>query len=101
MENPKLFRPAKELLSKTMHGDLLPYKVRVCFSMNSLFLLLLISSFCKQCRQAKISYTGSLKADVYFQWDGGAPIAQEFDFGQFPIMLKVGSVFLWFGFLGL
>ncbi|KAG6650617.1 DNA-directed RNA polymerase I subunit 2 isoform X1 [Carya illinoinensis] len=66
VENPKLHRPAKELLSKTMHGDLLPYK----------------------CRQAKISYTGSLKADVCFQWDGGAPIAQEFDFGQFPIMLK-------------
>lgn len=45
----------------------------------------------KQCRQAKISYTGKLMADVEFQYlDAGSPVVRErFNFGQFPVMLKV------------
>ncbi|KAH9669885.1 DNA-directed RNA polymerase I subunit 2 [Citrus sinensis] len=42
------------------------------------------------CRQAKISYTGKLMADVEFQYlDAGSPVVRErFNFGQFPVMLK-------------
>ncbi|KAH9718488.1 DNA-directed RNA polymerase I subunit 2 [Citrus sinensis] len=46
------------------------------------------------CRQAKISYTGKLMADVEFQYlDAGSPVVRErFNFGQFPVMLKPMSM---------
>jgi DNA-directed RNA polymerase I subunit RPA2 len=82
LENPELHSPKKELLSRTMHADLLPH----------------------ECRQAKISYTGKLTADVCFKYEtvGKRPFTvrdESYNFGQFPIMLKVGfSVFLSFHF---
>lgn len=47
--------------------------------------------FWEQCRQAKISYTGKLMADVEFQYldMGSAVVRERFNFGQFPVMLKV------------
>lgn len=44
----------------------------------------------KQCRQAKLSYTGKLLADVYFKYNDGPAIRENFNFGQLPIMLMVG-----------
>ncbi|KAK7256953.1 hypothetical protein RIF29_30575 [Crotalaria pallida] len=44
--------------------------------------------FFQQCRQAKISYTGKFTADICFQYNDGAIIRDNVDFGQFPIMLK-------------
>ncbi|KAL5732556.1 hypothetical protein ACOSQ2_032248 [Xanthoceras sorbifolium] len=66
--NPEIFPPQKEHGSKTMHDTLLPF----------------------ECRQAKISYTGKLMADVEFQYlDANSPVVRErFNFGQFPVMLK-------------
>ncbi|KAK2634349.1 hypothetical protein Ddye_029141 [Dipteronia dyeriana] len=66
--NPEIFPPQKEHGSKMMHDKLLPF----------------------ECRQAKISYTGKLMADVEFQYlDANSPVVRErFNFGQFPIMLK-------------
>lgn len=49
-----------------------------------------------QCRQAKISYTGTFMADVCFKYNDGVVVRDKFDFGQFPIMLMVGDLFLWF-----
>lgn len=46
--------------------------------------------FVKQCRQAKLSYTGKFLVDICFQYGDGAVIREKFNFGQFPIMLKVG-----------
>lgn len=43
----------------------------------------------KQCRQAKLTYAGKFLVDIYFQYADGAPIREKFNFGQFPIMLKV------------
>lgn len=40
-----------------------------------------------ECRQARISYTGKLLADIYFQRGDKAPVREQFNFGQFPIML--------------
>ncbi|KAJ0045240.1 hypothetical protein Pint_06132 [Pistacia integerrima] len=64
--NPEIFPPQKEHGSKSMRDVLLPF----------------------ECRQAKISYTGKLMADVEFQYDDAAVIREKFNFGQFPIMLK-------------
>ncbi|KAL9459147.1 hypothetical protein AB3S75_002522 [Citrus x aurantiifolia] len=66
--NPEIFPPQKEQGSKTLRDALLPF----------------------ECRQAKISYTGKLMADVEFQYlDAGSPVVRErFNFGQFPVMLK-------------
>ncbi|KAJ0101355.1 hypothetical protein Patl1_06186 [Pistacia atlantica] len=66
MGNPEIFPPQKEHGSKSMRDVLLPF----------------------ECRQAKISYTGKLMADVEFQYDDSAVIREKFNFGQFPIMLK-------------
>ncbi|GMH19290.1 hypothetical protein Nepgr_021131 [Nepenthes gracilis] len=44
--------------------------------------------FPDECRQAKVSYTGKLVADVCFQYNDGAVIREKFNFGQFPVMLK-------------
>jgi hypothetical protein len=57
-------------------------------------LLIFLTDLYTQFRQAKISYTGSLKAKVWFHLDGEPPISEQIDFGQFPIMVKVGIVFL-------
>ncbi|KAK8999062.1 hypothetical protein V6N11_070240 [Hibiscus sabdariffa] len=67
-----VFPPQKERSSKTSAGELLPF----------------------ECRQAKISYTGSLIIDVCFQWNGGAPIRERVNFGQFPIMLRSKRCYL-------
>ncbi|XP_062174950.1 DNA-directed RNA polymerase I subunit 2 [Alnus glutinosa] len=66
LAEPVLSKPRKELLSKLMDKEAFPYKFR----------------------QAKISYTGSLKAKVWFHLDGEPPISEQIDFGQFPIMVK-------------
>ena len=50
--------------------------------------------FFKQCRQAKVSYTGKFEADVCFQYDGRPVIREKYNLGQFPIMLKVGDFFV-------
>ncbi|GKV39647.1 hypothetical protein SLEP1_g47390 [Rubroshorea leprosula] len=47
-----------------------------------------------ECRQAKISYTGTFLMNVFFQWDGGASVREKFNFGQFPIMLKSKRCYL-------
>lgn len=60
-----------------------------------LFYLLTDCISFKQCRQAKVSYTGSLHMDVCFQWNGGVVIREKVNFGEFPIMLRV-SFFLSF-----
>lgn len=59
----------------------------VCMiGINGLLLLLF-----KQCRQAKLSYTGKFMAEVCFKYnDSGAVIREKFNFGQLPIMLQVG-----------
>ncbi|GFZ02444.1 nuclear RNA polymerase A2 [Actinidia rufa] len=44
-----------------------------------------------ECRQAKTTYAGRFMADVCFQYGGGAVIREKFNFGQFPIMLKVSG----------
>ncbi|KAJ4715653.1 DNA-directed RNA polymerase subunit beta [Melia azedarach] len=66
--NPEIFPPQKEQGSSVFRDALLPF----------------------ECRQARISYTGKLMADVEFQYlDAGSPVVRErFNFGQFPIMLK-------------
>ncbi|VVA32071.1 PREDICTED: DNA-directed RNA polymerase [Prunus dulcis] len=61
---PFLFPPQKEE-SKTARGKLLPF----------------------ECRQAKLSYTGKFMADVYFKYNDGPAIRENFNFGQLPIML--------------
>lgn len=43
-----------------------------------------------------ISYTGSLQGIVLCQLDDRDLCKRRFNFGQFPIMVKVCSVFLWF-----
>lgn len=55
----------------------------------------------KQCRQAKLSYTGKFMAEVCFKYnDSGAVIREKFNFGQLPIMLQVGVLsFLFFIFI--
>ncbi|XP_022951240.1 DNA-directed RNA polymerase I subunit 2 isoform X1 [Cucurbita moschata] len=63
---PELYPPQKERNLRTMREALLP----------------------SECRQAKISYTGKLMADVCFQYDEKAVIREKFNFGQFPVMLK-------------
>ena len=45
--------------------------------------------FSEQCRQAKISYTGTFNVDICFQYDDGPIIRESFNFGQLPIMLQV------------
>lgn len=66
LDNPQLYRPQREGLSKTaMKEALFPF----------------------ECRQAKISYTGTFLADVCFQYNEGPVIRERFDFGQFPVML--------------
>ncbi|XP_009102799.2 DNA-directed RNA polymerase I subunit 2 [Brassica rapa] len=72
LENPKVFSPQKESLSSNSRKEsLYPF----------------------ECRQAKISYTGALMADVCFQYDNGlgsglgAVVREKFEFGELPIML--------------
>ncbi|KAG2396566.1 DNA-directed RNA polymerase I subunit 2 [Vigna angularis] len=66
LENPVLYPPQKERISRTMREALLPF----------------------ECRQAKISYTGKLTVDVCFQYNDGPVIRETINFGQFPIMLQ-------------
>lgn len=60
-----LSEPKKETSVRTMREKLYPF----------------------ECRQARISYTGKLVAELNFQYDEGPPIREKFDLGQFPIML--------------
>jgi hypothetical protein len=109
LAEPKLSKPDRKLLSDNMEYKPFPYKVSFLFFNSQevivyLFLLIFLPSliFWIQFRQAKISYTGSLMAKVYFQLDNGPSIPRNFDFGQFPIMVKVGNLVLcsiWFWFL--
>ncbi|CAN0862970.1 DNA-directed RNA polymerase I subunit 2 [Linum grandiflorum] len=64
--NPKLHYPQKESSSKTKLNTLYPF----------------------ECRQAKISYTGKLEADVCFQYNDRSVLRERIYLGQFPIMLK-------------
>ncbi|XP_027910931.1 DNA-directed RNA polymerase I subunit 2 [Vigna unguiculata] len=66
LENPVMYPPQKERISRTMKEALLPF----------------------ECRQAKISYTGKLTIDVCFQYNDGPVIRETLNFGQFPIMLQ-------------
>ncbi|WKA01964.1 hypothetical protein VitviT2T_020207 [Vitis vinifera] len=63
---PELYPPQKERSARTMRDALYPF----------------------ECRQAKISYSGKLLADVCFQYGNGVAIREKFNLGQFPIMLK-------------
>jgi DNA-directed RNA polymerase I subunit RPA2 len=66
LENPLVFAPQKESFKSTSRKEpLLPF----------------------ECRQAKISYTGTFMADVCFKYNDGVVVRDKFDFGQFPIML--------------
>ncbi|XP_050232672.1 DNA-directed RNA polymerase I subunit 2 [Mercurialis annua] len=65
LSHPKVYEPLKEF-SKTKHKRLLPF----------------------ECRQAKLSYTGRLEAQVCFEQHGKVAVREKFNFGQFPIMLK-------------
>ncbi|EFH69848.1 hypothetical protein ARALYDRAFT_313639 [Arabidopsis lyrata subsp. lyrata] len=66
LENPVVFAPQKESFRSTSRKEpLLPF----------------------ECRQAKISYTGTFMADVCFKYNDGVVVRDRFDFGQFPIML--------------
>ncbi|XP_010520079.1 PREDICTED: DNA-directed RNA polymerase I subunit 2 [Tarenaya hassleriana] len=66
LDNPVVFRPQKESLTSTSRKE---------------------SLFPFECRQAKISYTGTFLADVCFQYNDGVVVRERYDFGQFPIML--------------
>ncbi|XVF00183.1 hypothetical protein REPUB_Repub03eG0263200 [Reevesia pubescens] len=72
LDHPEVFPPQKERSSKMSAGALLPF----------------------ECRQAKISYTGSLHMDVCFQWDGGVVIREKVNFGEFPLMLRSKRCYL-------
>ncbi|KAB2010197.1 hypothetical protein ES319_D10G221000v1 [Gossypium barbadense] len=72
LDHPEIFPPQKDRSSKTSAGALLPF----------------------ECRQAKISYTGSLHMDVCFQWNGGVVIREKVNFGEFPIMLRSKRCYL-------
>lgn len=63
---PELYPPQKERSARTMRDALYPF----------------------ECRQAKISYSGKLLADVCFQYGNGVVIREKFNLGQFPMMLK-------------
>ncbi|XP_047338761.1 DNA-directed RNA polymerase I subunit 2 [Impatiens glandulifera] len=64
--DPMIYPPRKERASGSSHDALYPF----------------------ECRQAKISYTGKFTADIFFQYGDRVPIRENFNFGQFPIMLK-------------
>ncbi|KAL2979477.1 hypothetical protein AAZX31_13G174900 [Glycine max] len=66
LDNPVLYPPQKERISRTMREALLPF----------------------ECRQAKISYSGKITIDVCFQYNDGPIIRENVNFGQFPIMLQ-------------
>ncbi|KAG5098161.1 hypothetical protein JHK82_048015 [Glycine max] len=66
LDNPVLYPPQKERISRTMREALLPF----------------------ECRQAKISYAGKITIDVCFQYNDGPIIRENINFGQFPIMLQ-------------
>ncbi|OMO87241.1 hypothetical protein COLO4_20729 [Corchorus olitorius] len=68
----RIFPPQKDRSSKTLAGALYPF----------------------ECRQAKISYTGSFHITVCFQYDGGVVIREKFNFGEFPIMLRSKRCYL-------
>ena len=105
-----LFAPVKDQMSKAMKEPLVPFEVRfdlplcmVYIDVHGVRLLIyywlgLITSvnefdgfsLFKQCRQAKISYTGKFMAEVCFEYGNkGVAIRDNFNFGQIPIMLKV------------
>lgn len=96
---PELFPPQKERASKTMHGALYPFEVQIYVHVQFCQWIYrpaanLWSIACvKQCRQAKLSYTGKFLVDICFQYGDGAVIREKFNFGQFPIMLKVSFIF--------
>lgn len=56
-----------------------------------MLLMLLYICHVLQCRQAKLSYSGKFFLDICFQYGDGVVIREKFNFGQFPIMLKVSS----------
>ncbi|XP_073226010.1 DNA-directed RNA polymerase I subunit 2-like isoform X2 [Cicer arietinum] len=66
MDNPKIFEPQKERGFSKSRNILYPF----------------------ECRQAKISYTGTFTAELCFQYDNGPIVREKFNFGQFPIMLQ-------------
>lgn len=67
LEAPKLLSPQKDGIAKTTRKTLYPF----------------------ECRQAKLTYSGRFTADVCFKYDdGGAILRENFNFGQFPIMLQ-------------
>ncbi|XP_020237492.1 DNA-directed RNA polymerase I subunit 2 [Cajanus cajan] len=66
LDNPVLYPPQKERISRTMREALLPF----------------------ECRQAKTSYGGKITIDVCFQYNDGPIIRENVNFGQFPIMLQ-------------
>ncbi|KAK6233604.1 hypothetical protein QUC31_006010 [Theobroma cacao] len=72
LDHPEVYPPQKDRSSKTSAGALYPF----------------------ECRQAKISYTGSFHIDVCFQWDGGVVVREKLNFGEFPIMLKSKRCYL-------
>ena len=78
-ENPKLFPPMKDRSSSSS----------ALSSSKSTFREFL---YPYECRQFKSSYTGALMAEVCFQYDDGPVIRERFNFGQFPIMLKVRAL---------
>ncbi|KAL2588286.1 hypothetical protein GLYMA_13G192600v4 [Glycine max] len=71
LDNPVLYPPQKERISRTMREALLPF----------------------ECRQAKISYSGKITIDVCFQYNDGPIIRENVNFGQFPIMLQLCRLF--------
>ncbi|CAN1306662.1 DNA-directed RNA polymerase I subunit 2 [Linum perenne] len=64
--NPRLQYPLKNSSSKTKLNKLYPF----------------------ECKQAKISYTGKLEADVCLQYNDRAVVRESINLGDFPIMLK-------------
>ena len=97
LDHPEVFPPQKERSSKTSAGALHPFEVQFYTIISGLWFIICFSFYSlidwnflfKQCRQAKVSYTGSLHIDVCFQWDGGVVIREKVNFGEFPIMLRV------------
>lgn len=67
LEAPKILSPQKDGIAKTTRKTLYPF----------------------ECRQAKLTYSGRFTADVCFKYDDSEAILREnFNFGQFPIMLQ-------------
>ncbi|XP_042014422.1 DNA-directed RNA polymerase I subunit 2-like [Salvia splendens] len=65
LSDPEIFEPQKEF-SRAMTDPLYPF----------------------ECRQAKLSYSGTFMAYLNFQYGDGGVIRDKISLGQFPIMLK-------------